>query len=115
VFLRIKKEISEMPRKGILMKDDDKKDNFSIEMLEEHRDHMIMDALLRLTALENILMRKNITTDEEIKSEILVLSSAIAKTVSEKLTGKIDPSEAIELEKWVDDFASNKKKGHNSN
>jgi hypothetical protein len=102
-----------MPQKGDLMKDD-KKDEY-LQILEENRDHMIMDALLRLTALENILMRKNIMTDNEIKSEILTLSSAIAKSVSEKLSNNIEPDEAIELEKWVDDFTSNKKKDHNSN
>lgn len=96
------------------MKDDSKKDDY-IDMIEEHRDHMIMDALLRLTALENLLMRKNIMTDEEIKNEILILSSAIAKTVSEKLISKIEPEEVIELEKWVEDFSTGKKKDRNSN
>jgi hypothetical protein len=96
------------------MKDNDKKDDY-IQMLEENRDHMIMDALLRLTALENLLMRKNIMTDDEIKDEIHTLSTAIAKSVSEKLASNIEPDEAIELEKWVDDFTSSKKKDHNSN
>lgn len=96
------------------MKDDSKKDE-CIKMLDEHRDHMLMDALLRLTALENILMRKNITTDEEIKSEILLLSSAIAKSVSEKLVGVIAADEVVNLEKWVNDFTSGKKKDSNSN
>ena len=92
----------------------DPKDSYSNEVLEENRDRMIMDALLRITALENILMRKNIVSDEEIKNEILSLSNAITKSVAEKLI-KIEGIKESNVEDWVDDFNSPKKKDHTSN
>lgn len=98
------------------MKDDTKKDGGYIEMLGEYRDTMLMDGLLRITALENILMRKNIITAEEIKNEITELSTAIAKSVSERFISKMEDSDMSDIEKWAGDFkAATKKTDRNSN
>lgn len=74
-------------------------------ILEEHRDSLTMDALLRLTALENLLIRAKLITPEELTAEILSLSSVIAKTVSEKVSTQLKESNNLEIERWAQEFS----------
>ena len=81
-------------------------------VLESYRDTMITDALLRITALENLVKKAGIISEEDITSEILSLSATITKAVSEKSS----PKAAAEVEKWLGEFSIvNKKIDKNSN
>jgi hypothetical protein len=47
-------------------------------------DILVADAILRLQAMQNIFVRKGLFTNEELKAEINVVSSAIMKSILEK-------------------------------
>lgn len=81
------------------------------QLLLEQRDAMIMDALLRITAVENLLIRKQILLDEEIQTELVILSKTVAKSVQLNLAAKEDlqPVDVEELEVWTNSFLPKKK------
>ncbi|HWZ21396.1 MAG TPA: hypothetical protein VNW06_02010, partial [Cytophagaceae bacterium] len=60
-------------------------DGYSLKAIDELKENMIIDSSFRVTALENILMRKNLITEEEIQEEIKKISLAVAKTMPLKL------------------------------
>lgn len=45
------------------------------------RDHVIAEMLLRITALENLLISKNIILEHEIQEHLQVLSTKIASII----------------------------------
>lgn len=82
-------------------------------ILEMQRDRMLMDILMRLTAIENILIKKNIISNEEIQKEILEISSLIAKSAIESISIKLNSTELADLNKWVDSATFYKKNKSN--
>jgi len=62
---------------------------------ELSNDLLIADALLRLKALENILITKGVLTREEFSSEMDVIAKQIAKNLLAKANVKGDLDELI--------------------
>lgn len=89
-----------------------KDDGYSI--LDLQRDQMLMDALFRITALENLLIRKNIVTDDEIQKEIVEISSVVAKSAVDSIATQISSGDMASVDKIIDDLMneSNKKKNN---
>jgi hypothetical protein len=68
-------------------------------------DVLVADALLKMQALQNLLVRKGIITNEEFTEEVNSVSRTILKSLLEKANVKGD------LDKLIDDLNSiNKKK-----
>lgn len=65
----------------------DGKNEFDNEL---YRDQMISECLIRITALENLLISKEIVTDKEIQDHIKLLSEKI----SDLITGPISLPES---------------------
>jgi|SRR5579885_57774 len=73
------------------------KDGYDNEL---YRDQLISECLIRITALENLLISKNLITDKEIQEQIKVLSEKI----SDLITGSISlPATNTEEEMGMDD------------
>lgn len=99
------------------MMSDEKDDMDEKEKLTLTKEQMLMDVLLRITAVENLLIAKNIITEEEIQGELHQISSKIAKSVIEKMP-HLAP-EADDFKKFITDHQDFKgfgsKKGDKSN
>jgi hypothetical protein len=68
-------------------------------------DVLVADALLKMQALQNLLVRKGIISNEEFAEEVNSVSRTILKSLLEKANVKGD------LDKLIDDLNSiNKKK-----
>lgn len=84
-----------------------------------HRDQILAEVLLRITALENLLIAKNIITDQEIQEQLQQLSQKVAKIIGvqvpeiNKLTGgeneygTEDSGTDLELESILKEFGLN--------
>jgi len=59
-------------------------DGYSGKLIDELRESMIIDASFRITALENILIKKNIITEEEIQEELKRISDMVSKTIADE-------------------------------
>ena len=98
------------------MTDDKKlKEDQDQAMADSYRDTFLTDALLRITAIENLLMQKGLISEEEIRQEIHTLSTVITKAISDKLD-TLDITSTEEIQKWVNEFnVVNNKPDKNSN
>lgn len=65
-------------------------------------DVLVADAILRLQAMQNIFIKKGIFTEEDLKTEINLVSSTILKAILEKA------HVAGDLDKLIKDLISNK-------
>lgn len=83
VFVVLAKNTKNVVRREVIMSDDAKFLTDSITMA---------DALLRLKALENILISKKIMTQDEFKKELGVISGVILKEILKKamVPGNLD-------------------------
>lgn len=76
------------------MSDKDNKDGYK-EEADYYRDQLIAEVLLRITALENLLILKNVVSESEIQDQIKLLSAKIADLVS---GGVISQSRLLTME-----------------
>ena len=83
-------------------KDDD---GYTTNDADSYRDSLIAELLLRITALENLLITKGIVSDLEIQEQIKLLSAKIAdllgtapQLTEEAKESDIDEDSAIEPE-----------------
>ena len=54
-----------------------------------NRDQVVAEVLMRITALENLLIAKNIIHEDDIKEQLQLLSSKIASIVGEPLINSL--------------------------
>lgn len=79
--------------------------------------HMILDSLVRVTAIENLMMRKNLATDEEIQNEIVSISAGVIASASAILADAdlTLPEINVMQDAVVELIPAGKKKDHNTN
>lgn len=115
MLLWFQEKIQEVSWKGVTMSDE-KDDMDDGEKLTLTKEQMLMDVLLRITAIENLLIAKNIVTEEEIQSELHQISSKIAKSVIEKMPHLGSEPPADDMKNLINDFKGWKiDKGNKSN
>jgi Mn-dependent DtxR family transcriptional regulator len=73
-------------------------------MSDYDREYILMDLMVRITALEKILISKNIITEPEIQKEINKISSVISDSIIEELNNISNEDENPELDNWVQDI-----------
>lgn len=53
--------------------------------IDKYRQEMVMDALIRVTSLENLLMEKNIVSEQELSDEIKIVSDDMMTAYQDNL------------------------------
>lgn len=78
-------------------------------MSDHDKEYILMDLMVRITALEKILINKNVITETEIQKEIKKISSVISNSIIEELDQIGNEEKNLELDAWVCDILNLKK------